>query len=305
MPMKARKQPSRSPRGLYDPGLDKDSCGVGFVVDVKGRKSRRIVDMGLQVIRNIEHRGAVGADPETGDGAGLLIQMPDDFFRRVCEDIDIALPPAHRFAVGFMYLPQKSAIRKSVEALVEKVTMDEGQQFLGWRNVPVDPSVPGEGARLNLPVFRQCFIGAGDEIKSPDEFERKLYLIRRVIDRRIRQEYQLDRSQYYVASFSCRTIVYKGMLKAAQLEAFYEDLRAPDLKSALAMIHMRFSTNTFPTWDLAHPFRFIAHNGEINTVGQHELDGGAPDGHEITPVWKRPETHASHHHERTERFGYV
>ena len=266
MPMKARKQPSRSPRGLYDPGLDKDSCGVGFVVDVKGRKSRRIVDMGLQVIRNIEHRGAVGADPETGDGAGLLIQMPDDFFRRVCEDIDIALPPAHRFAVGFMYLPQKSAIRKSVEALVEKVTMDEGQQFLGWRNVPVDPSVPGEGARLNLPVFRQCFIGAGDEIKSPDEFERKLYLIRRVIDRRIRQEYQLDRSQYYVASFSCRTIVYKGMLKAAQLEAFYEDLRAPDLKSALAMIHMRFSTNTFPTWDLAHPFRFIAHNGEINTV---------------------------------------
>ena len=255
--MKARKQQSRTPRGLYDPSLDKDSCGVGFVVDVKGRKSRRIVDMGLQVIRNIEHRGAVGADPETGDGAGLLIQMPDDFFRRVCEDIDIALPPAHRFAVGFMYLPQKCAIRKSVEALVEKVTMDEGQQFLGWRNVPVDPSVPGEGARLNLPVFRQCFIGAGHEIKNPDEFERKLYLIRRVIDRRIRQEYQLDRSQYYVASFSCRTIVYKGMLKAAQLEAFYEDLRAVDLKSALAMIHMRFSTNTFPTTVRLIPCRAI------------------------------------------------
>ena len=129
MPMKARKQPSRSPRGLYDPGLDKDSCGVGFVVDVKGRKSRRIVDMGLQVIRNIEHRGAVGADPETGDGAGLLIQMPDDFFRRVCEDIDIALPPAHRFAVGFMYLPQKSAIRKSVEALVEKALDGLPEEF--------------------------------------------------------------------------------------------------------------------------------------------------------------------------------
>ncbi len=254
-------------QGMYDPEFEKDSCGVGFVVDITGAKSRRIVDMGLTSMCNLEHRGAVGADPYTGDGAGILIQLPDEFFRRDMEEQQgVKLPAAGRFGVGFIYLPQNPNTRRALETLIEKVVMDENQKFLGWRDVPVDPTVPGEGARRTAPFFRQCFIGASEEIADVDEFERKLYLIRRIIDRRVRSEYKLDRSKYYVASFSCRTIIYKGMLMTQQLIDFYKDLSAPDMKSALALIHQRYSTNTFPTWDLAQPFRMIAHNGEINTV---------------------------------------
>jgi glutamate synthase domain-containing protein 2/glutamate synthase domain-containing protein 1/glutamate synthase domain-containing protein 3 len=253
-------------QGLYDRALDKDSCGVGFVADISGQKSRRIVELGLQVCHNLEHRGAVGADPLTGDGAGILLQLPDKFFRRTAAEAGIQLPPEGRYAVGFIYLPQNRTQRKAVETIIEKVTVDEGQEFLGWRDVPVQPEFTGEGARATLPCFRQCFIGASADIKDPLAFDRKLYLIRRVIDRRVRAEHKLDRSRYYVASFSCRTIIYKGMLLADQLPRFYVDLQAPDMESALALIHMRFSTNTFPTWDLAHPFRMIAHNGEINAL---------------------------------------
>ncbi len=259
------KQPPAA-QGLYDPAYEKDSCGVGFVANIHGEVSRRIVDMGLESLCKLEHRGSVGADPNTGDGSGIMLQIPDLFFQRVVTEMGIQLPRAGRYAIGFVYLPQKASTRQGIETLIEKVTLDEGQNFLGWRDVPIDPQALGEGARQTLPYMRQCFIAASDDIEDTFAFEQKLYLIRRVIDRRVRAEYQLDRSNYYVASFSCRTIVYKGMLTAEQLQDFYPDLKAADMYSALALLHQRYSTNTFPTWDLAQPFRMIAHNGEINTV---------------------------------------
>lgn len=253
-------------KSMYSKSFEHDACGMGFVADIKGRKSRAIIDKALEVLKNLEHRGAVGADPETGDGAGILIQMPDEFIRKICEKERIKLPDYGRYAVGMMFLPQKKSDRKHVENIIEKIVLDENQKFLGWRDVPVNTNAPGKGARATLPYIRQCFISANKNIVSQDEFERKLYLIRRIIDHRVRHELKLDRSQYYVASFSSRVLIYKGMLKAQQLIDFYKDITDKDMKSAMTMLHMRFSTNTFPTWDLAHPFRMIAHNGEINTL---------------------------------------
>lgn len=253
-------------KSMYSKSFEHDACGMGFVADIKGRKSRAIIDKALEVLKNLEHRGAVGADPETGDGAGILIQMPDEFIRKICEKERIKLPDYGRYGVGMMFLPQNKSVRKQVENIIEKIVLDENQKFLGWRDVPVNSNAPGKGARATLPYIRQCFVGANKNIVSQDEFERKLYLIRRIIDHRIRQELKLDRSQYYVASFSSRILIYKGMLKAQQLIDFYTDISDKDMKSAMTMLHMRFSTNTFPTWDLAHPFRMIAHNGEINTL---------------------------------------
>ncbi|MFZ1082649.1 MAG: glutamate synthase large subunit [Candidatus Kryptoniota bacterium] len=251
---------------MYDPAFEHDACGMGFVADIKGKKSRAIIDKGLDILKNLEHRGAVGADPETGDGSGILIQMPDEFIRKVAAEKKIKLPPEGKYGVGVLFLPQDPTERKAVENIVEKIVIDENQKFLGWRDVPVDPSVPGKGARATQPFIRQCFIGADKKIGSQDEFERKLYMIRRIIDHRVRAELDLNRSQYYVPSFSSKVLVYKGMLLAPQLTAFYKDLSDKDMKSAMTMLHLRFSTNTFPTWDLAHPFRMIAHNGEINTL---------------------------------------
>jgi glutamate synthase (NADPH) large chain len=253
-------------KGMYTPAFEHDACGMGFVADVKGRKSRSIIDKGLDVLKNLEHRGAVGADPNTGDGAGILIQIPDEFMRKVAAQNNITLPEEGRYAVGVIFLPQNSILRKNIESVIEKIVIDENQKFLGWRDVPVDRSVPGKGAQATQPFIRQCFVGANKKITDRDEFERKLYLIRRIIDHRIREELKLDRSKYYVPSFSCKTLVYKGMLLAQQMMDYYKDLSDPDMKSAMTMLHMRFSTNTFPTWDLAHPFRMIAHNGEINTL---------------------------------------
>lgn len=226
--------------------------------------------MALTSLCRLEHRGAVGADPKTGDGSGILLQIPDTFFRSLAKDLEIKLPPSGFYGVGFIYLPQAMTVRRGIEKLVEKVTLDEDLDFIAWRDVPVQPDVLGESARKTLPYMRQCFIGASENISDSLSFEQKLYLLRRVIDRRVRTEYKLDRSQYYVASFSCRTVVYKGMLTAQQLTAFYPDLRDSTMSSALALIHQRYSTNTFPTWDLAQPFRMIAHNGEINTVRGNE-----------------------------------
>ena len=254
------------PMGMYDPEFEHDACGMGFVADIKGRKSREIIVKGLEILNNLEHRGAVGADPETGDGAGILIQMPDEFMRKVAQKENISLPEYGRYGVGMIFLPQHAILRKAVENIIEKIVIDEDQLFLGWRDVPVNTEVPGKGAQATQPFIRQCFIGANNKIKTHDEFERKLYLIRRIIDHRIRTELKCDRSKYYVPSFSSRVLNYKGMLLAPQMTKFYGDLSDPDMKSAMAMIHMRFSTNTFPTWDLAHPFRMIAHNGEINTL---------------------------------------
>jgi glutamate synthase (NADPH) large chain len=252
--------------GMYDPSFEHDACGMGFVADVKGRKSRSIIDMSLEILLNLEHRGAVGADINTGDGSGILIQMPDAFIRKVTSEKNIKLPSEGKYGVGVIFLPQNSTQRKIIENVIEKIIIDEDQKFLGWRDVPVDLQVPGKGARTTQPFIKQCFIGANKKIESQDEFERKLYLIRRIIDQRIRIEVKIDRSKYYVPSFSSRVLIYKGMLLAPQLRAYYKDLNDSDMISAMAMIHLRFSTNTFPTWDLAHPFRMIAHNGEINTL---------------------------------------
>ncbi len=251
------------PQGLYDPSLDKDSCGVGFVANIKGLKSRDTIDKGLKLMCNLEHRGAEGADPKTGDGAGIMIQIPDKFFRKV---VPFSLPPVGEYAVGVLFLPQETEIRESLENVIEKIIVDEGEHFLGFRDVPVNPDYAGVVARKTLPYFKQVFIGKSKDTDKGDAFERKLFLIRRVIDRRIRSEFKLDRSKYYVPSFSSRTIVYKGMLLGAQLKPFYKDLSDSDIESAFCLTHTRFSTNTFPTWDLAHPYRMIAHNGEINTL---------------------------------------
>ena len=253
-------------QGMYDPSFEKDACGMGFVVDIKNRKSRKIIDIGLKIMRNLRHRGAVGADPLTGDGAGILIQMPDEFMRKVTSPLNITLPEEGRYGVGVIFLPQDKGLRKTIEKIVEKIVIDENHCFLGWRDVDVDPSVPGDSAKLTQPFIRHCFISASKKTKSQDEFERSLYLIRRMIDKRVRAELNCDRSQYYVPSFSSKIVIYKGMLLCDQVTRYFKDLADPDLKSALAMVHMRFSTNTFPTWDLAHPFRMIAHNGEINTL---------------------------------------
>ena len=193
--------------GMYNSSFEHDACGMGFVADVKGRKSRAIIDKGLDILKNLAHRGAVGADPETGDGSGILIQMPDDFLRKVTADNKIDLPREGRYGVGMMFLPHDPILRKAVENIIEKIIIDEDQRFLGWRDVPVDPSVPGKGARATQPFIRQCFIGANRKVESQDEFERKLYLIRRIIDQRIRTEKKLDRSKYYVASFSSKVLV--------------------------------------------------------------------------------------------------
>ena len=254
------------PQGLYHPDEEHDSCGIGFVADIKGVKSHGIIQQGLDILNNLEHRGAIGADPETGDGAGILMQMPDKFLRKVAEKEGFTLPEFGRYGIGFFFMPQDIGDRKAVKNLVEKIIIDQGQNVIGWRHVPVDESVPGVGAQVNLPKMRQVFIEANEEIKDIDSFERKLFLIRRIIDHRIRIEFKLDRARYYVPSFSAKTLVYKGMLLAEQVPRFFHDLHDQDMESAMAMVHMRFSTNTMPTWDLAQPFRMIAHNGEINTV---------------------------------------
>jgi glutamate synthase (NADPH/NADH) large chain len=250
-------------QGLYDPAYEKDACGVGFVAHIKGKSSRDIIDKGIRLMCNLEHRGAEGAEPKTGDGAGIKISIPDKFFRKV---LPFSLPAQGDYAVGMLFLPQDPLIREGVETIIEKVIIDEGEHCLGFRDVPVNPEVVGSVARKTIPVFRQVFIGKSKNTEAGDAFERKLFLIRRIIDRRFRTEYKLDRSQYYVPSFSSRTIVFKGMLLGNQVKPFYLDLSSPDMESSFCLTHTRFSTNTFPTWDLAHPYRLIAHNGEINTL---------------------------------------
>ena len=253
-------------QGLYDPRHEHDACGVGFVAHIKGRKSHDIVEKGITILNNLRHRGATGADPLHGDGAGILTQIPDGFFREEMSRQGVKLPKAGAYGVGMVFLPRNPAARAACKREIERAIKNEGQHLLGWREVPVDDSTIGNTARATQPVIRQVFVGAGRGSLDRDAFERKLYIIRKSSGHAIRALGLSNAGEFYVPSFSHRTIVYKGMLLAEQVGAFYRDLSDKRFVSALCLAHQRFSTNTFPTWDLAHPFRFIAHNGEINTL---------------------------------------
>ncbi|MEO5657547.1 MAG: glutamate synthase large subunit [Nitrospiria bacterium] len=252
------------PIGLYDPANERDSCGMGFVVNIQGHRSHDIIAKGLQVLNNLEHRGAQGCDPCTGDGAGILLQIPHQFLARVAPQSGIALPRAHEYGVGMVFLPSEPASRRLCEQLAEKVVAEEGQRLLGWRDVPVKADQAGEQAQRSMPAIRQLYL-ARDILSEPD-FERKLYVIRKRIEQAVRESAIPERASFYLASLSCRTIVYKGLLLPRQLAPFFPDLADASVVSALALVHSRFSTNTFPTWSLAHPYRYVCHNGEINTL---------------------------------------
>ena len=255
-----------SPRGLYDPALEKDSCGVGFIADLKGRKSHKIIDDGLTILLNLEHRGAVGADPRMGDGAGILVQIPHKFFVKEAARIGFKLPKPGEYAVGYLFMPQDSNWREIIRDVYAEVVAREGLSMLGWRDVPTDNSTLGESVKPTEPKHMQVFIGRGKKKFSEDEFERRLYILRKSISNAIYRRRERRTAGYYPVSISCRTVIYKGMFLADQLGTYYPDLHDPDFESALALVHQRFSTNTFPTWSLAHPYRYIAHNGEINTL---------------------------------------
>ncbi len=252
------------PTGLYHPAFEKDACGIGFVVNVRGNRSHEIIQKAMQVLQNLAHRGAVGCDPCTGDGAGILLQIPHEFLRRECGDLGLRLPGAGEYGVGMVFLPLEPVSRRQCERVIEKIIAEEGQRLLGWRDVPVKEEHLGELARLSRPHIRQIFIAR--DILSESQFERKLYVVRKRIESAIRESAIPDRDQFYLTSLSANTIVYKGLLLPRQMTLFYPDLADTSVVSALAIIHSRFSTNTFPAWKLAHPYRYICHNGEINTL---------------------------------------
>ncbi len=253
-------------QGLYEPAQERDACGVGFVAHIKNKKSHAIVTQGLQILKNLEHRGATGYDPLLGDGAGILIQIPDAFFRAEMARQGVELPPPGQYGVGMIFLPRVAESRRACEAAIERTIRYEGQTLLGWRDVPVDNSGLAQAARDVEPVMRQVFIAAGEDVTDQDALERKLYVIRKEAGHRVQALKLPDGKMFYVPSMSTRTIVYKGMLLADQVGQYFLDLNDERVVTALALVHQRFSTNTFPAWDLAHPFRLIAHNGEINTL---------------------------------------
>ncbi len=254
-------------QGLYDPSNEHDACGVGFIAHIKGNKSHSIIEQGLLILKNLDHRGAVGADALMGDGAGILIQIPDQYFRDEMAKQGVELPPPGEYGVGMVFLPKENASRIACEQEIERAVRIEGQVVLGWRNVPVDETMPMSPiVRGKEPIIRQIFIGRGPDIMVTDALERKLYVIRKSSGHAIQALKLLHGKEFFVASMSARTIVYKGLLLADQVGVYYRDLQDPRCISALALVHQRFSTNTFPEWPLAHPYRLIAHNGEINTV---------------------------------------
>ncbi|MFM8606538.1 MAG: glutamate synthase large subunit [Hyphomicrobiales bacterium] len=253
-------------QGLYDPSLEKDSCGVGFVADMKRGKSHDIVEMGLQILLNLDHRGAVGADPKAGDGCGMLVQIPHKFLSEECAKLGFSLPEPGHYAAGHVFLPRDPEGRKLCETIIEKVVAEEGQIFLGWRDVPVHTACLGESVKPTEPMHRQIFIARNNSITDIDTFERRLFLLRKVISNTIYNLNNPATAGFYPVSLSARTLVYKGMLLATQLGDYFPDLKDKRLESAVALVHQRFSTNTFPTWSLAHPYRMVAHNGEINTL---------------------------------------
>jgi glutamate synthase (NADPH) large chain len=253
-------------QGLYDPSLEHDSCGFGFVVDIKGRPSHDIVIKALEVLCNLEHRGATGAEKDTGDGAGILLQIPHAFLTAECAKGGIQLPGLGQYGVGMVFLPPSEPGREAINRLFEETIRDEGQRLLGWRDVLTDNGALGATAKSSQPIIRQIFIARGADVPDEAAFERKLYVIRRLVEKKVSRSAIPGRSYFYVPSLSYKTIVYKGMLNAGQLRRFYLDLQDSAVVSAIGMVHSRFSTNTFPSWGRAHPYRYISHNGEINTL---------------------------------------
>jgi glutamate synthase (NADPH/NADH) large chain len=253
-------------QGLYDPRFEHDSCGVGFVCNIKGKKSNQIVREGLHVLSKLTHRGAVGADPKTGDGAGILIQIPHDFFVKVADQAKIKLPPYGSYGTGLVFLPPDAEEQVFCKEIFSRIIKNEGQTLLGWRKVPVDKQVIGKTARETMPVITQIFIAGNDELIDCLDFERRLYIIRKKIENTIARTDLKQRSFFYITNLSCRTFSYKGLLMPDQVKAFFTELSDEAIRSAFCLVHSRYSTNTFPTWDLAQPFRFLAHNGEINTL---------------------------------------
>ena len=280
-------------QGLYDPANEHDACGLGFVANIKNVKSHDIVRDGLTILENLEHRGAVGADPKAGDGVGMLIQMPDGFFRKVTADLSIALPEEGAYGVGMLFLPPDDAARATIEKIIADKIVEEGHAVLGWRDVPVDNSDLGYSIVPTEPVIKQIFIG-NEKADDQQAFERDLFVIRRLIELAVKAENLAEAKDFfYIPSMSSYTVLYKGLLLSSQLGPFYDDLRDPDTVSAMALVHQRFSTNTFPTWSLSQPFRMICHNGEINTVrgnvnwmaARHETLASALLGDELEKLW--------------------
>src|SRR5437868_3245679 len=286
-------------QGLYDPANEHDSCGVGFVANIKGRKSHEVIQCGLQILVNLDHRGAVGADPLVGDGAGCLIQIPDALLRNLAKTEGLDLPPPGEYAVAMCFLPQDEAARTVAMAQLSHFLTVEKQPLIGWRDVPTDTTGLGEAVLAQMPVIRQAIIGRGPNVKDQDAHERKLLAVRKQTQNPLtelaRKHNMPAIAQLYIPSMSTRTVVYKGLLLAHQVGTFYKDLTNPLTESALALVHQRFSTNTFPSWRLAHPYRFIAHNGEINTVRGNvnwmnarrrslESDLLGPDLHKMWPL---------------------
>ncbi len=253
-------------QGLYDPRTERDACGVGFVAHIKGKKSHEIIRQSVEILENLEHRGACGCDPETGDGAGILIQIPDAFFRKEFKKINIQLPSEGEYGIGLVFLPTLAEERTRCEKWFEHVIQEEGQQFLGWRDVPHDSKKIGKVAHSVEPEFKHILISRGKGTKDQAAFERKLYVIRKLIEKKVRESGLEQKHYFYISSLSSKTLVYKGQLMAVQVDRFFLDLADVSMVSAIAMVHSRYSTNTFPTWSLAHPYRLLAHNGEINTL---------------------------------------
>ncbi|MDA8424578.1 MAG: glutamate synthase subunit alpha, partial [Treponema sp.] len=257
-------------QGLYDPHLEHDSCGIGFVVNIKGHKSHLIVSQSLTILRNMSHRGGAGYERNSGDGAGILTQIPHRFFAEVSPESGIALGEAGSYGVGMVFLPRDPATRAIVMRLIETTIASEGLSCLGWREVPVDISSLGSISRSVMPHIRQVFVGKGKEERAcalgDMAFERKLYLVRKVCEKTNEGRSESSSDYFYFASLSCKTIVYKGMFTPEQVEPFYLDLSHPAFETAISVVHSRFSTNTFPSWERAHPYRYLIHNGEINTL---------------------------------------
>ncbi len=263
-PPSHRAAPAR--QGLYDPRFEHDACGVGFVVDIQGRPSHRILEQAIQVLRNLDHRGACGCEANTGDGAGVLLQMPHRFFAEVCEDANINLPAPGQYGCGLVFFPRDVAKRRKLEQRFQQIVQSEGQSLLGWRTVPTRNRTLGDTARASEPFVRQVFIGRDPQLADDMAFERKLFVIRKRAYSEIRTSTLDGAENWYLCSLSFKTLVYKGMLLTEQLTEYFPDLTNPAMETALALVHSRFSTNTFPSWDRAHPYRYLAHNGEINTL---------------------------------------